>query len=208
MEGRSMESRIDHIALVSLFERARLNTELDSTAQAHLESCHICRGRLDWMQVATGLGARELSYDPPQSVMEKVLRLGRNPSRLRQLRNAVVALLTFDSFKQPAPAGTRSSKASSRQMTFEALDVEVGVLLRRSDDRTVSVSGQVLDKASGPITDPAAQVDLVVDGDHLMSSSLSPWGEFVFSAVPNGPYGLQIYLLDQMVEIPLPSIDE
>ena len=119
-----------------------------------------------------------------------------------------MALLTFDSFKQPAPAGTRSSKASSRQMTFEALDVEVGVLLRRSDDRTFSLSGQVLDKASGPITDPAAQVDLVVDGDHLMSSSLSPWGEFVFSAVPNGPYGLQICLLDQMVEIPLPSIDE
>ena len=203
-----MMSRIDHIALATLFERARLNTELDGTAQAHLESCLICRGRLDWMQVATGLGARELSYEPPESVMEKVLQLGRNPSRLRQLRNAVVALLTFDSFKQPAPAGTRSSKASSRQMTFEALDVEVGVLLRRSDDRTFSLSGQVLDKASGPITDPAAQVDLVVDGDHLMSSSLSPWGEFVFSAVPNGPYGLQIYLLDQMVEIPLPSIDE
>ena len=123
-------------------------------------------------------------------------------------RSTLLALLTFDSFKQLAPAGTRSGKASSRQLTFEAPDVEVGVLLRRSDDRTVSVSGQVLDKASGPITDPAAQVDLVVDGDHLMSSSLSPWGEFVFSAVPNGPYGLQIYLLDQMVEIPLPSIDE
>ena len=196
-----MMSRIDHIALLSLFERARLNTELDGTAQAHLESCLICRGRLDWMQ--------ELSYDPHQSVMEKVLGLGRNPSRLRQLRNAVVALLTFDSFKQPAPAGTRSSKASSRQMTFEALDVEVGVLLRRSDDRTFSLSGQVLDKASGPITDPAAHVDLVVEGDHVMSSSLSPWGEFVFSALPNGPYGLQIYFLDQMVQIPpLPSIEE
>ena len=47
-----MMSRIDHIALVSLFERARLNTELDSKAQAHLESCHICRGRLNWMQVS------------------------------------------------------------------------------------------------------------------------------------------------------------
>jgi len=209
VEGRTMMSRIDHIALVSLFERARLNTELDSKAQAHLESCHICRGRLNWMQVSTGLGARELSYDPPASVMQNVLQLGRNTSRLRQLRNAVVALLTFDSFKQAAPAGIRSNKASSRQMTFEARDVEVGVLLRRSDDRTFSVSGQVLDKASGPIQDPAAHVDLVVDGDHVMSSFLSPWGEFVFSAVPNGPYGLQIYFLDQMLQIPsLPPIDE
>ncbi len=203
-----MMSRIDHIALVSLFECARFNTGLDGTAQAHLESCHICRGRLDWMQVASGL-AHELSYDPPESVMEKVLQLGRNTSRLTQLRNAVVALLSFDSFKQPALAGTRSSKASSRQMTFEAPDVEVGVSLRRSDDRTLSLSGQVLDKASGPIKDPAARVDLVVAGDHVMSSSLSPWGEFVFSQVPKSAYGLQIYFLDQMVQIPsLPSIDE
>src|SRR5262245_32916158 len=173
-----MMSRIDHIALVSLFERARFNTELDGTAQGHLDSCHICRGRLDWMQVAAGLGVHELSYDPPESAMENVLQLGRNPSRLKQLRNAVVALLSFDSFKQPAPAGIRSSSTSSRQMTFEARDVEIGVLLRRADDRTLSLSGQVLDKASGPIKDPAARVDLVVDGDHLMSSSLSPWGEF------------------------------
>src|SRR5207249_12332457 len=98
--------------------RARLNTELDGTAQAHLESCHLCRGRLDWLQVAAGVGVHELSYDPPESVMEKVLQLGRNRSRLTQLRNAVVALVTFDSFKQPVPAGTRSSKASSRQITF------------------------------------------------------------------------------------------
>src|SRR5438876_1385684 len=149
MEGRSMESRIDHIALVSLFERARLNTELDGSAQAHLNSCHLCRGRLDWMQVSAGLGVRELSYDPPQPVMEAVLRLGRDSSRLKQLRNAVVALVTFDSFKQLAPAGIRSTEASSRQMTFETHGVEIGVLMRLSEDRKLSLAGQVLDKLSG-----------------------------------------------------------
>src|SRR5436189_6168109 len=117
MEGRSMELRKDHIALVSLFERARLNTEVDGSAQAHLNSCHLCRGRLDWMQVAAGLGVRELSYDSPQPVMEAVLRLGRDSSRLKQLRNAVLALLPFDSFKQPTPAGLRSPEPASRQMT-------------------------------------------------------------------------------------------
>src|SRR5437870_8453553 len=100
MEGRSMESRIDHIALVSLFERARLNTELDGSAQAHLNSCHLCRGRLDWMQVSPGLGVRELSYDPPQPVMEAVLPLGGGSCRLKQLRNAVLALVTFHGFNQ------------------------------------------------------------------------------------------------------------
>jgi len=209
MEGRSMESRIDHIALVSLFERARLNTELDGSAQAHLNSCHLCRGRLDWMQVAAGLGVRELSYDPPQPVMEAVLRLGRDSSRLKQLRNAVVALLTFDSFKQPTPAGIRSTEASSRQMKFEIHGVEIGVLMRLSEDRKLSLAGQVLEKLSGPIQDPAARVDLVIEGDRIMTSSLSPWGEFVFPDVPKARYGLQVYFLDRMLQIPsLPSIDE
>ena len=204
-----MESRIDHIALVSLFERARLNTELDGSAQAHLNSCHLCRGRLDWMQVSAGLGVRELSYDPPQPVMEAVLRLGRDSSRLKQLRNAVVALLTFDSFKQLTPAGIRSTEASSRQMKFETHGVEIGVLMRLSEDRKLSLAGQVLDKLSGPIQDPAARVDLVIEGDHIMTSSLSPWGEFVFSDVPKAQYGLQVYVLDRMLQIPsLPSIDE
>jgi len=204
-----MESRIDHIALVSLFERARLNTELDGSAQAHLNSCHLCRGRLDWMQVSAGLGVRELSYDPPQPVMEAVLRLGRDSSRLKQLRNAVVALVTFDSFKQLAPAGIRRTEASSRQMTFETHGVEIGVLMRLSEDRKLSLAGQVLDKLSGPIQDPAARVDLVIEGDHIMTSSLSPWGEFVFSDVAKAQYGLQVYFLDRMLQIPsLPSIDE
>src|SRR3989442_2736852 len=140
--------------------------------------------------------------------MEAVLRLGRDSSRLKQLRNAVVALVTFDSFKQLAPAGIRSTEASSRQMTFETHGVEIGVLMRLSEDRKLSLAGQVLDKLSGPIQDPAARVDLVIEGDHIMTSSLSPWGEFVFSDVPKAHYGLQVYVLDRMLQIPsLPSIE-
>lgn len=209
MESGIDHSGIDHIALVNLFERARLNTELDGSAQAHLNSCHFCRSRLDWMQVAAGLGAGELSYDPPQPVMDAVLRLGRDSSRLKQLRNAVVALLTFDSFKQLAPAGIRSTQASSRQMTFEIHGVEIGVLMRLTEDRKLSLAGQVLDKLSGPIKDPTARVDLVIEGDHIMTSSLSPWGEFVFPDAPKAQYGLQVYFLDRMLQIPsLPSVDE
>src|SRR5438445_12935112 len=200
MEGRSMESRIDHIALVSLFERARLNTELDGSAQAHLNSCHLCRGRLDWMQVSAGLGVRELSYDPPQPVMEAVLRLGRDSSRLKQLRNAVVELVTFDSFKQLAPAGIRSTEGSSRQMTFETHGVEIGVLMRLSEDRKLSLAGQVLDKLSGPIQDPAARVDLVIERDHIMTSSLTPWGEFGCSHVPRAQYCSSAYVREPMLQ--------
>jgi hypothetical protein len=202
-------SRNDHIALVTLFERARLKREFDSATQSHLGSCEICRGRLSWIEVAADLGAQELLYDPPESVMENVLRLGRNTSRLKQLRNVIVALLTFDSFNDPAPVGVRHSEATSRQMTFEGDGVEIAIWLQRSEDRSLTVSGQVLDKSSGPIQDPSAHVDLVVQGDHMKASTLSPWGEFVFNDVPKTRYALQVHFLGRVLEIPsLPLFDE
>jgi hypothetical protein len=141
--------------------------------------------------------------------MDSVLRLGRNSSRIKQLRIAVVAFLTFDSFKEPALAGVRRTEAASRQMTFEAGDVEIGVSLQRSAGQILTLSGQVLGKSSGPIQDPTAHVDLVVKGDHIQTASLSPWGEFVFSDLPNSQYDLQIYILDRILQIrSLPLMNE
>jgi hypothetical protein len=201
--------RNDHIALVKLFERTRLKTEFDGVTQSHLGSCDICRGRLSWMEVAADLGTRKLSYDPPQSVMENVLRLGRNSARLKQLRNVVVALLTFDSFKDLAPMGVRRTEAASRRMTFEGDGVEIEIWLERSGDRSLTLWGQVLDKSGDPIQDSSAHADLVVQGDHIKVSPLSPWGEFVFTDVPKGQYALQVCFLDRILQIPsLPIFDD
>jgi hypothetical protein len=199
----------NHIPVASLFERARLKTELDSAAQTHLDDCDLCRNRLNWMEVAAGLGPNELSYEPPQSVMNSVLRMGRNGSRLKQLRNVIVALLKVDSFTQLAPAGVRHGETTSRQMTFEGEDVEIGIWLRASNDQTWTLSGQVLEKSSGPVRDPSGHVDLVVEGDHVRTSPLSPWGEFVFTHLQKTPYSLQVHFLNRVVQIPsLPLLDE
>src|SRR6516164_7410158 len=104
----------DHIPVTTLFERARLKSELDDAARSHLGTCELCRNQLSWMEVATELDQQ----DPPQSVMDKVLQIGRNRSRLKQLRNVVMTMLIFDSFRNMAPEGIRSSEAASRQMTF------------------------------------------------------------------------------------------
>src|SRR5438105_4455844 len=199
----------NHLAIASLFERARFKTELDSTAQAHLNSCDQCRQRMSWMEVAAELGPRELAYEPPKSVMDNVLALGRNRSRLKQVGNAIVALLTFDSFKDLAPAGVRHSKPTSRQLTYERDGLEIGLWLRNSEDRTVTLSGQVLDKSSGPIQDASGHVDLVFEGEHVRTTSLSPWGEFVFTGLPKNQYSLQVFVLDRVLQIPsLSVIDE
>jgi hypothetical protein len=199
----------DHLAIASLFERARFKTALDSTAQSHLDSCDTCRLRLSWMEAAAELGPRELAYEPPKSVMDNVLALGRNSSRLKQVSNAIVALLTFDSFKELAPAGVRHSKPMSRQMTYEHGDLEIGLWLRSSEDRTMTVSGQVLDKLSGPIQDSSGRVDLVFEGEHIKTTFLSSWGEFVFTGLPKNHYSLQVFVLDRVLQIPsLSVVDE
>ena len=191
----------NHIAISTLFERARTKTELDMTSQNHLRECEFCRGRLSWMETASGLGAKEPSYEPPKSVMDNVLSLGR-PSRLKQLRNFVVASLTFDSFKDLASVPVRTEGATARQMTYEAEEFEIGLWLRWSGDRTLTLTGQVLSKTAGPIKESSAHVDLVIDGDHIKTATLSPWGEFSFPDLPQTRFGLHVSFLDRVLRIP------
>jgi hypothetical protein len=191
-----------HVAIAALFEHARLKAQLDSTALDHLAACESCRQRLAWMQNAADLGSREATYEPPVAVMEKVLGLGRSTSRLAQFRNAIVALLTFDSLGEAAPAGIRRSEAVSRQLTFQAEELEIGLWLRRSEDGTMTISGQVLGKAGTPIEDKSAHADLVASGEHIDTAPLTAWGEFVFADLLPTEYSLQISILDRVVRIP------
>ena len=188
----------NHIPLVTLFERVRMKAELDGKSLSHLGSCDSCRNQLKWMEIAT-----ELDPDgPPQSVVDRAVQIGRSGFGLKQLRKVIVALLTFDSFKDLAPAGIRSSESASRQMTFEAEGLEIGLWLQPSANKTMTLSGQVSDKLSGPIKDDSARVDLVVEGDHVQSASLSSWGEFLFTEMPEDAYGLQVYFSDRVLQIP------
>jgi hypothetical protein len=187
----------DHIPLATLFERARMKVELDGSTLSHLDSCDSCRNQLKWMEIASELDP----HDPPQSAVDRAVQIGHNSFGLRQLRR-VIALLTFDSFKNLAPVGIRSSESASRQMTFEGDGLEIGVWLQPSENRTITLSGQVSDKASGPINDESARVELVVEGDHVQTASLSSWGEFLFTEVPEDEYDLHVYLSDKVLRIP------
>ncbi|HYR90029.1 MAG TPA: carboxypeptidase-like regulatory domain-containing protein [Terriglobia bacterium] len=191
----------NHIAISRLFERARTKTELDTASQTHLAGCDFCRERLSWMESASALGAKETSYEPPKTLMDNVLGLGR-ASRLKQLRNFIVASLTFDSFKDLASLPVRAEGVAARQMTYEAEEFEIGLWLRWSEDRTLTLTGQVLSKTGAPIKDSSAQVDLVIDGDHIKTSSLSPWGEFSFPDLPQTKFGLQVSFMGRVLRIP------
>src|SRR5689334_16873533 len=169
-----------HIDIGILFDSARANAGLDDAAQSHAAGCELCRSRIHWMRTATELGPRELEYEPPAATLNHVLRLGRSPQYLKKLRNFIVASLTFDSLDAPAPVGVRSTASASQELTFEANEFEVSLSSRPSEDHKFTLMGQVRGKHNEKIEDPDAYVELILDGDHIAKSTLSPWGEFVF----------------------------
>jgi hypothetical protein len=191
-----------HIAIGTLFESARMKVGLDTASQSHLNDCDLCRGRHSWMEAATSLGHQELEYEPPRDVLDKVLQLSRRPSLIKQLRNFIVASMTFDSFNNLAPAGVRHAETTVRQITYEADEVEIAISVQPSQPHTMTLTGQVLRKDGTAIEDKTAHVDLVLLGDHIAASWLSPWGEFVFPNVPSAAYALQVSVHDRVVRIP------
>jgi len=190
----------NHIATGTLFESARLKAELDPSAKTHLEECDHCQGRRRWMEAATRLGPKERTYDPPDAVMDKVVRLSRNRG-LDRLRKFIVASLSFDSFNALAPAGVRRAETAERHMTFEADDIEISLSFRPSDERNFVLTGQVANKGGEPLPDVSGRVALVIEGEHVATTALSPWGEFMFQDVPRGSYALQFALSDRLMRI-------
>ena len=86
-------------------------------------------------------------------------------------------------------------------MTFDADEFEISLSLRPSEDRKLTLMGQVIGKFVA-IDDPAAHVELVLDGDHIAKSTLSNWGEFVFPDVDEAQYRLQVHIHDRVIGIP------
>jgi len=197
-----------HLAIDALFESVRMQAVLDAESQSHLSHCDLCRDRLSWMQTAADLGTQESEYEPPRTAVDKVLQLGREPSALKQLSNFIVASLTFDSFREAAAEGVRADD-SARQMTYRADDVDIALWLRRSEEGTMTLAGQVTSKTLSTLQDNSDYVDLVVGGDHLRTSSFSPWGEFLFPDLMPSSYSLHISLADRMLRIPsIPVIND
>jgi hypothetical protein len=189
-----------HVNIGVLFESARLKAGMGTDAQSHVEACAVCRERLHWMEVAGGMAAH-VNEEPPEAIMKKVLRIPQGPNALKRLRIFILGTRTFDSLRDPAPAGVRRSEIGSRELRYTADDLEIAFSVRRITNGKLLLTGQVLRK-SAPVEDPSASVHLVVDGDHVASSDLSPWGEFLFSDVPEAPYGVQVLLSDRVIAIP------
>ena len=156
--------------------------------QQHLAAgCLPCAATLRFWRSALAVAAREAALDsPPESAVRQARATFRSvrPKGL-VARAAGAAALAFDSFRQPLPAGVRSTGTSPRQTLYQAgpyvlrLRVEPGP----TSDR-LSVVGQVVhdEDPTRAMKDLAV---LVLSGTHPVDRTLTNnLGEFELEPEP------------------------
>jgi hypothetical protein len=158
------------------------------------------RRRIAWLRAFLGARAAVVVEAPPPGLRAALLRQFQPPARPPGPLRRVVAALSFDSAAAPAPAGVRAVEARARQLIFACELVEVALSLRpgRRSDR-LDVNGQVYPRGPGSAAGLVARLSR---GEDLVDISLtSDLGEFSFSALPPGPYQLELFVEDSAVLI-------
>jgi hypothetical protein len=174
------------------FIEGRLSQDQENFWRKHLEVCDRCTEDIGvWRQLKTDLGRSHL-----KSVSEQVLghvinffpyRRDENPTGLR----SVIARLIFDSFYQPALAGTRGASARQLVMRVEE-DFDIHIALW-DEGGNRQMLGQLLPR-NGQDFSSIARFHLLKSGKKVKSTAVDEVGEFHFSDVPKGDWSLQIDL--------------
>jgi len=92
-------------------------------------------------------------------------------------RNSVQLL--YDSFAQPATAGTRSMGMRVRQMLYRADPYQIDLQIEAEPDRNrLIVTGQLIDARHPDIVDAGVQVTLSDGRGNIVNTVTSQFGEF------------------------------
>lgn len=176
--------------------------------QAHLAAgCSSCKksnefwGRFNQMAVA------ENTYAPPENLV-RMVKLEFTAKQRSAPEKWTLAQVLFDTIGQPLPAGVRSSAATARQVVYEAEGLTVDLRFdRNATARTVSVVGQVLDKAVP--REPLLGAPVVLwtsDGQLVGAAVTNEFGEFQLEFVPQNDLRLTTRVGKRRVQIPLSDL--
>lgn len=136
--------------------------------------------------------------DAPEAWVQRAIDLLPVPSLVGTLLRRLQAVLSFDSWAQPAPAlGMRSAADDTRHLLFsvEGRDIDLRIVPAGA---TWALAGQVL----GP--DEAGTVELA-GGDGARRTPLDELGEFRIEGLASGRYTLTLRVAGD--EILLPALE-
>ena len=163
------------------FTRGLLPPAKAAAMQAALdEGCSQCGSALQlWQSIAESL-SREENYQPSETVAKAVkdAYVPEKPWRW-MISAAQFAHVLFDSLREPALAGVRSTAKPSRQITVETDPFVVDLQLESDPARQrVSLTGQVLNSRNSQAAVNGADIVLLSADNLLRRTKANELGEF------------------------------
>jgi hypothetical protein len=163
------------------FTRGLLPPAKTAAMQASLdEGCSECRSSLElWRAILESLH-RYRAYQPAEAVIASVkdAYMPEKPWKW-MISVAQFAHVLFDSLREPALAGVRSSMKSSRQITVEAEPFVVDLQLESdSVQQRILLTGQVLKSHDAQTTINGADIVLLSADNFLQKTKANELGEF------------------------------
>ena len=149
--------------------------------QKHLESgCKRCEATVALWQRARNTVRREASYQPPPAnvrIAKAAFVAAGRAAKPRKASGLIEVL--FDSFLQPAIAGSRSAGTGVRQMLYRAdpYQVDIQIEAKPQGNRLV-ITGQLLDVSRPEIVGSEIQVTLSNRRGGVVHTTTNQFGEF------------------------------
>ncbi len=172
--------------------------------QAHIDGgCAGCRERVDFVASLRRLASGVLE-DPPAAVLSRACRIpeeSRSGGLLAALGKA--AMLVFDSFMDPLPAGARDSLSHDRQLLYQALGYDIDVRIGVAGAGLVEIRGQILPGPARPLSAVAGIEVALMRPGATTGTVTSDLGEFKFAPVEPGTYALTVEACDERLVVGL-----
>lgn len=166
------------------------------------------RRQVDLLERVAAVARADQEMRIPDHALRIVKALGslRRPEA-QPSRGLLPFKIAFDSFLQPAAAGTRDIQARDRQLVVHADPYRVDLRLEQESEQSSVVVGQLLRDGIHPMSD--VPVLLLAGGRVVGRSTTSEFGEFQAEGLPRQPLKLCLLIeSDKNLEVPLATPEE
>lgn len=207
---------MDHSDFSTLFELAAgsLAKAARRDVEAHIESCNRCARDAVTARLLIETVRTDAMSEPPRAIVQRAISLWKRerPGRARRAIEALKAVLTFDSFASPLPAGVRAPKAPrlsarTRRLLYSAGEFDIDIAVERPATRRgrAFLRGQILSRASGGSLPGRSEARLHRVGGRISVMPLDGHGAFESGPLASGRYRLTVR--GDTVEIVLDRLD-
>jgi len=190
-----METKV-HISHSRLLESTQ-GADLAARERQHIDSCNDCAFTLNWLETMKGMRGVESSPEPPAAIVAAAVDLA--PSSAQRLLKQLKALLVFDSFDAPLPAGIRPYPSDTRQLVYEGWLLEITIQVNDAGSGRMTVAGQLTMKPDKQGV-AHAQICLVSDRERLEAYS-DDTGQFMLDSISSHDYSCEVRYNDIGVTI-------